>query len=1000
MLKLSKFIDEEKKKMRTIDFIIIIFILLTIFLNMGYGKGFPSHTKVSLHGLGLIPEIPEKSKILAHVNPLKLSLNVRKTSSRVDNSYYLPPVGDQGNENSCVGWAMGYYLKGYQEIKEHKWSKYNPQYWMSPYFVYNHINGGKDNGSFLSDAAKLICNVGVSPFEDFISHNYTELPSKKAYFDAAKYRTEDYHWIYGVDNLRQLLANGKVAVLGIYVWDNLYYISSYGNVYTVADRTGVNHGGHAVLVVGFDDNKYTKDGFGAFKIVNSWGDSWGDNGFFWMSYRAVMTHYMSTGWAIYLDDKIDYHPETFAAIKLNHSSRGDIIKNGIKIEFENRTKTYLNFSSIYNFFNRNGWKDEYQSYPFPPNHIVFDITDIAKNVSEGDKFYVIMNDSRTGNTGKIESFEVYYLPEKSGIESPHVPINIPDNGTNIEVSLKFKYEFNVPIHISSDEGFYELNGVFSGEGTSTSPYIIEDYRIDAHGRTYGIRIENTTSPFILKNCEVYNTSSGKPLSESIGIYLKNVENGVFKNNTIRDSDTGFELERCKNNKFFDNKVFPNFRGFYVEWDFDNDINVSNTVNNFPVYYYHERKNFNLSNVRAGSIIIANSQKFRINNISIENGDGIRIINSMDGKIYNFKLENNPDGFEISSSSYISLQGGLVNNSLMQGGIKIFSSGMIKIRNVVSENSYNGFYIEYSDSITIQESKGIENIYHGIFAEESPVNINKCIVEGNTIDGIHIQNSANSLIEDSKIIGNYRYGVYVFNSYSISIINNTVSKNYGYGIYLLSSSDCIVYLNSFYFNNGSNKTFNSSHIQAYDDGNNIWNSTAKGNYWADWQTPDINHDGIVDKPYPIDGSSHSMDYFPIKKYPPFPKNTVFFYFVISITIILIFSSFKRKKLIQRGNEGAVKNMHVIFKFKNGEKKIEDIYRDELLSRQSIVKRDGKSLGLNDNSIYLMIEGSEEAMKKARKIAGENELKGEEREKIYRKIKESEEEASLGMGAIFG
>ena len=988
--------------MKSIKFIIIFLILFTIFLNTGYGNGILKYNKIA-HGLGLIPEIPEKSKIVEHVYPLKGTLNVRKISSRVDNSYYLPPVGDQGNENSCVGWAMGYYLKGYQEIKEHKWSRYDPKHWMSPYFVYNHINGGKDNGSFLSDAAKLICNVGVSPFEDFISHNYTELPSKKAYFDAAKYRTEDYHWIYGVNNLRQLLANGKVAVLSIYVWDNLYYIGSYSNVYTVADRTGVNHGAHAVLVVGFDDNKYTRDGFGAFKIVNSWGEAWGDNGFFWMSYRAVMTPYMSTGWAIYLDDKIDYHPKTFAALRINHPSRGDIIKNGIKIGYENKTKTFLNFPSIYNFFNKNGRAEEYQNCPFPPNHIVFDITDIAQNVSEGDKFYVLINDSRAGNTGKIESFEVYYLPEKSGIESSAVPVNIPDNGTNIELSLKFKYEFNVPIDISSDEDFYELNGVFSGEGTSTSPYIIGDYRIDAHGRTHGIRIENTTSPFILKNCKVYNTSGGKSPSRSIGIYLKNVENGIFKNNTIMDVDTGFELDRCKNNKFFDNRVFSHVMGFYVEQNFDNDINITNTVNNFPVYYYYEEKNFNLSNVRAGSIIIANSQKFSINNISIENGDGIRVINSINGKIYNFKLENNPNGIELNSSTSISLQNGFVNNSLIQGGIKIFASSMIKIRNLVSENSYNGFYIEYSDSITLQECRGMLNIYHGIFMDESRnVNINGCIIKDNTIDGIHIQDSTNSLIENSKIIGDYRYGVYAYNSYGLSIINNTVSKNYGYGVYLISSSDCIVYLNSFYFNNGSNKTFNSSHVQGYDDGNNTWNSTKKGNYWCDWQTPDINHDGIVDNPYPIDGSSHSMDYFPIKKYPPFPKNTVFFYFVISIIIISILSSliFKRKKLIQRGNEGAVKNMYAVFKFGNTEKKIEDIYNDELLSRQSIVKRDGKSLGLKDNSIYLIIEGSEEAIKKARKIAGENELKEEAAEGIYRKVKESEEEATLGMGAIFG
>ncbi len=93
------------------------------------------------------------------------------------------------------------------------------------------------------------------------------------------------------------------------------------------------------------------------------------------------------------------------------------------------------------------------------------------------------------------------------------------------------------------------------------------------------------------------------------------------------------------------------------------------------------------------------------------------------------------------------------------------------------------------------------------------------------------------------------------------------------------------------------------------------------------------------------------------------------------------------------------MYVVLKFKPGEKKIEELYRDDVVGRQSIIKRDAKSLGLEGNEIYLLVEGSKEAIKRVREIAGDNELK-EGVEKIYQKIKEAEEEASLGMGAIFG
>ncbi|MCD6275515.1 MAG: hypothetical protein J7J42_02105 [Thermoplasmata archaeon] len=94
------------------------------------------------------------------------------------------------------------------------------------------------------------------------------------------------------------------------------------------------------------------------------------------------------------------------------------------------------------------------------------------------------------------------------------------------------------------------------------------------------------------------------------------------------------------------------------------------------------------------------------------------------------------------------------------------------------------------------------------------------------------------------------------------------------------------------------------------------------------------------------------------------------------------------------------MYAIFKFNSGDRKIDELYRDDIISRQTIIKRDTRSLGMEGSDIYILIEGSEEAIEKVRKIAGEFEMKDEEKERIYRKIKEAEEEASLGMGAIFG
>jgi hypothetical protein len=82
-------------------------------------------------------------------------------------------------------------------------------------------------------------------------------------------------------------------------------------------------------------------------------------------------------------------------------------------------------------------------------------------------------------------------------------------------------------------------------------------------------------------------------------------------------------------------------------------------------------------------------------------------------------------------------------------------------------------------------------------------------------------------------------------------------------------------------------------------------------------------------------------------------------------------------------------------------LDAVLHDDQLSRQSQKVRDAKSLGGPADSVYVLLEGSAEAMRRGEELLVPvgTRLPTSEAEALYRKFKDEEEAASAGMGLFF-
>lgn len=241
-------------------------------------------------------------------------------------SKYFPPIKSQGDQGSCVAWAQGYYQFTY-EMNKTLGRESTAENLFSPSFVYNMANYGEDTGCFPSTAFNNMKKIGVAtwntiPYNKEVHGDW--FAEESIWQEAAQYRIADFKVLPNfrtgsgkhvehpddpdLTQIKTLLSEGKILTFGAYIYRwKLGTIKSnpscpanepyVGEEVILSTSPDIGTGyGHRMTLVGYNDNIWVdinknntvdKGEMGAFKVANSFGPWWKNDGFIWMAYDNI-----------------------------------------------------------------------------------------------------------------------------------------------------------------------------------------------------------------------------------------------------------------------------------------------------------------------------------------------------------------------------------------------------------------------------------------------------------------------------------------------------------------------------------------------------------------------------------------------------------------------------------------------------------------------------------------------------------------------------------------
>lgn len=205
--------------------------------------------------------------------------------SKVDLRNICPPIYNQGSLGSCTAQAACGAIQTLMPLHP------DPDFLPSRLFLYyntrviqgsvNHDSGASLRNTIKAAANTGICDEGSWPY---LISKFSNKPTLSSYKFAKQNVIDRYERVpQALTGIKAALADDYPVVFGFSVYESfMTKKTSDSGMCPYPKNSERQVGGHAVMLCGYDDaNK-------KFLVRNSWGLSWGINGYFYMGYDYAL----------------------------------------------------------------------------------------------------------------------------------------------------------------------------------------------------------------------------------------------------------------------------------------------------------------------------------------------------------------------------------------------------------------------------------------------------------------------------------------------------------------------------------------------------------------------------------------------------------------------------------------------------------------------------------------------------------------------------------------